>query len=86
MADVYAERRKNIKQARYRGKHKKLRKLLESQVLAGLVDCWRCGERILPGEKWDLGHDDINPELHAGPEHARCNRGAPNRLKFSREW
>ena len=86
MADVYALRRKNVKQARYRWNHKKLRAALEPQVRAGLAVCWRCGDPIEPGEAWDLGHDDVYPELHAGPEHARCNRGAPNRLKFSREW
>jgi hypothetical protein len=26
-------------------------------VEAGLVDCARCGQRILVGEEWDLGHD-----------------------------
>ena len=85
MADVYAQRRKNIKQARYRGNHKKLRALLDPMVQTGTVECVRCGELIEPGE-WDLGHDDVYPELHSGPEHTWCNRGAPNRLKFSREW
>lgn len=38
--------------------------------------CWRCGRPILPGQPWDLGHDDDNPALYRGPEHARCSRQA----------
>jgi hypothetical protein len=32
----------------------------------------------MPGEFWDLGHDDSDPNgrRYAGPEHARCNRAA----------
>jgi hypothetical protein len=38
------------------------------------VRCARRGELIEPGEKWDLGHDDLDPTLYSGPEHVRCNR------------
>jgi hypothetical protein len=31
---------------------------------------------ILPGQPWDLGHDDHNPAVYRGPEHARCSRRA----------
>jgi hypothetical protein len=31
---------------------------------------------ILAGQPWDLGHDDDNPALYRGPEHARCSRQA----------
>ena len=96
MADVYALRRKNVKQARYRWNHKKLRAALVPLVQTGTVRCARGAECryadgdqggfIHPGEAWDLGHDDLYPHLHSGPEHVVCNRGAPNRLKFSREW
>ena len=85
MPTVYELARKNAKQARYRGNHKKLKAALDPLVQTGTVECWRCSELIEPGP-WDLGHDDLNPELHAGPEHTWCNRGAHNRLVHSREW
>lgn len=44
----------------------------------GYLDCWRCGERIEPGEPWDQGHDEAR--RNRGPEHAnRCNRAAAGR-------
>ena len=59
----------------------------------GLSNCARCGERILEGEPWDLGHDDYDRRLYLGPEHRRCNRSAAGRksielqrCKTSREW
>jgi hypothetical protein len=55
-------------------------------VAAGVVNCARCGEPIEPGTLWDLGHDDHDPRVHTGPEHASCNRGAPHRNSVSREW
>ena len=55
-------------------------------VAAGIAKCARCGELIEPGAAWDLGHDDVYPELHSGPEHTRCNRAAPNQLRTSRDW
>jgi hypothetical protein len=60
--------------------------MLQPFVLAGLSECARCGEPIKPGSPWDLGHDDRDPRLHVGPEHAVCNRGAPMRNKTSRQW
>jgi hypothetical protein len=41
-----------------------------------LVPCARCGEPVLPGQKWDLGHADDNPWEYVGPEHSGCNRAA----------
>ncbi len=46
--------------------------------------CWRCGQLILPGMAWTIGHVievDIAPELMWDPsnhrhEHARCNAAA----------
>lgn len=45
-------------------------------VNAGTVTCWRCGLPIIPGTPWDLGHRGTRPKA---PEHAHCNRSAPNR-------
>ena len=47
--------------------------------------CPRCLEPIGPDQLWDLGHDDLNPNLER-PEHRTCNRAAANQLKTSREW
>ena len=52
------------------------RRMLSARVEAGLEYCARCGERILQGEPWDLGHDDYDRRLYLGPEHRRCNRSA----------
>jgi len=67
--------------------------MLSPRVEAGLEYCARCGERILQGEPWDLGHDDYDRRLYLGPEHRRCNRSAAGkksvelqRCKTSREW
>jgi hypothetical protein len=45
------------------------------------VVCARCGRPIAPGSAWDLGHDDHDCSVYTGPEHARCNRGAPSRKR-----
>ena len=64
----------------YGGRHQSTRRALAPQVATGTVICWRCGQLIGPGEPWDLGHDDNNPSLYRGPEHAnRCNRAAGGR-------
>ena len=44
--------------------------LVEGQLVGGL---------ILPTEPWHLGHPD--GESVGGPEHVRCNVGAPSRLR-----
>ena len=58
--------------------HQKQRRALEPTVATGLIRCWRCGERIAPGQPWDLGHADMPGAkqfgLYSGPEHRSCNR------------
>jgi hypothetical protein len=67
----------------YGNRHQQLRKKLASEVAAGQAICCRCGERILPGQRWALDHADI-PGAHQlgaylGVSHAWCNQLARNR-------
>ena len=73
--------------------HRRRRRLLEPVVATGTVRCargahclraeWVDGELvgglIVPGEPWQLGHPD--DESAGGPEHRRCNVGAPSRRR-----
>jgi hypothetical protein len=43
---------------------------IDGELVGGLID---------PGESWHLGHPD--GESVGGPEHVRCNTGAPSRLR-----
>jgi hypothetical protein len=70
-----------------------LRARLEPVVKSGAAKCARCGDRILPCEAWDLGHDDFDRSRYVGPEHRRCNRATAGRraskgypLIRSRRW
>ena len=81
-----ADVRKKLRYREYGRKHRQIRRALEPSVVAGLAACSRCGEPIEPGEPWDLGHSDFDRRFYSGPEHARCNRGAPHRNRTSREW
>ena len=84
----------NTSQRGYGASHQKLRARIKPFVLAGQATCWRCEQPIAPTEPWDLGHDDDNRSQYRGPEHIRCNRGAPNRktpltvttCDTSRDW
>jgi hypothetical protein len=61
--------------SRYGWTHQKVRARLAPIVNAGAAVCARCGEQIVPGEPWDLGHvDGGEPGQYSGPEHRRCNR------------
>jgi hypothetical protein len=71
--------------SKYAGRHQATRRAWAPKVAAGTVTCWRCGRLIQPTEAWDLGHDDNDPSIHRGPEHAgRCNRAAGGRLGNAR--
>ena len=59
--------------------HVRRRREAEPLVAAGRVRCWRCGKLIMPGQAWDLGHDDADRSIYRGPEHERCNRSAAGR-------
>jgi hypothetical protein len=54
-------------------------------VASGIVLCARCRKPILPGEPWDLGHNDYDRAKYNGPEHRRCNRAKVKRRQ-SRDW
>ena len=59
-------------QSRYGKEHRRLRRRLEPIVAAGAERCRRCGDPIVAGEPWDLGH---GPEgAYRGPEYRDCNR------------
>ena len=66
--------------------HQRARRQAKVLVDAGVAVCARCGEVIVPGEPWDLGHDDIDRSVYTGPEHARCNRATAGRARRSRRW
>jgi hypothetical protein len=73
----------------YGDRHRKIRASYVSFVASGKAVCWRCGKPIAPNAVWDLGHVDGDPVRYAGPEHARCNRGASSASgvrKTSRAW
>jgi len=43
---------------------------------AGGVCCARCGFTIVPGMRWDLDHNDLDPASYNGATHEYCNRAA----------
>lgn len=44
--------------------------------------CLRFPETLIPaGAPWDLGHPDAECPAPTAPEHMRCNRAAPGRLR-----
>lgn len=63
--------------------HEKTRASWERDVQAGLVDCSRCGVRILPGQAWHLDHTD-DRTAYRGPSHSQCNLSAGGRAAHGR--
>lgn len=59
----------------YGARHQRVRRQVFAPIVAaGGAVCARCGEKIEPGESWDLGHSD-DRSRYTGPEHPGCNRG-----------
>lgn len=63
----------------YDSEHRRIRRQWAPKVAAGQVNCWRCGQPIIPGEPWDLGHTDFDRSVYRGPEHRRGNRATAGR-------
>jgi hypothetical protein len=67
-------RRPEEKLLYHNAEHRRQRRWWEPVVAEGGVVCSGpngCGQPILPGEPWDLGH---LPGGARTPQHARCNR------------
>src|SRR5215211_4297919 len=63
--------------------HRDARKRYGREVASGRAVCWRCGLAIPVGSKWHVGHSDDGAVI-MGPEHARCNLVAQNRVRAAR--
>lgn len=56
--------------------HQQARTHYAAEIAAGRGVCWRCGRDIPPGtpsRSWHVGHDDHDPSIIRGAEHATCN-------------
>jgi hypothetical protein len=62
--------------ARYGGAHQRLRAALAPAVASGAATCSRCGERVEPGDEWDLDHLEGSSNEYRGVSHQYCNRAA----------
>jgi hypothetical protein len=58
--------------------HRRLRAWLLAAYIPGVTTCWRCEQPITTLRRRDihLGHDDDNPAIWRGLEHAACNLSA----------
>ena len=71
---IYEREKSRARRAKYgttteRGygrRHRDLRAGYERQIQTGLIKCARCGRPIVPGEPWDLGHDDNDRRRYSG--------------------
>ena len=71
---------------------KRMRPVLQGQVDAGTAVCTDCGQPVLPGERWQVGHrlpQSTHPEFrlaewNLGPSHSgkgrACNQKAGGAL------
>lgn len=78
-AREHEQQRGSRQQRGYDRAHERERQRWRQRVELGQVDCAAptCvmpTRRILPGQRWDLGHTD-DRSTWRGPEHASCNRG-----------
>lgn len=72
----------------YGSAHQRERAQWWQRMAAGeQITCPRCRHPILPGQRWDLGHNDAR-DAWTGPEHAHCNRaaGASNSQRMREHW
>jgi hypothetical protein len=89
MVNAERERARRVKNANarrmYGPTHRRRRAQFARRLERGEeILCPSCGQVIGPDQNWDLGHDDVNPQIER-PEHRACNRGAPHRLITSRD-
>ena len=84
-ASAYEQARGTRQQRGYGRKHDLERLRWVRPIMAGRVACWRCGDPIVAGQPWDLGHHDDGTT--AGPEHPnRCNRRAAGLKTHGLPW
>jgi hypothetical protein len=57
----------------YGNQHQAARRRWAPRVATGTIRCARCGQRIRPGQPWDLDHTD-DRRGYRGPSHLSCNR------------
>jgi 5-methylcytosine-specific restriction endonuclease McrA len=59
---------------------------LQAQVQAGSAVCIDCGQPVVQGQRWDVGHrvaaskGGTNHPSNLGASHSRCNRAAGARM------
>lgn len=68
-----ARRQVSASRRGYGSEHQNLRRVWAPRVAGGRVACATCGQLIVPGTPWDLGHRE-DRSGYVGPEHAGCNR------------
>lgn len=81
-SDYCGKKSRGVKQSPLHGHaHRKARGRVAPLVASGNATCARCGLPIVPGEPWDLDHDDFDKSRYLGPSHRRCNRATETHKK-----